>query len=573
MTRARQRRIALPLAFGLLAAAYPALAAAQAAAAPVVPPTMATPPIATPPGTTRMLIVPFEVADRDPRAVWLGEAAAVLLGDNLRAMQLPALTRAERVHAFEEANLPTAGRLSLASLVRVGHLVLASDLIVGTVRLSGEELVIDARRIRLDTGRLVEQTTDRAPLRDLFALHERLARRLMGKSPTVSGTPAPAPTPPVPAALPAGALPLGAFENYIKGLIAEQPAAQIRFLQAALRLAPQDGRTHLALADVYADQGDHAHALAEAQAVNAAAPLGRRARFLAGRSLVELGRLDEAFQTFRGLADERPTAALYNNLGVIQIRRVSTPQTGKPTYFFTKASELDPEEVDYFFNLGYAYWLEKDAQASIYWLREAVRRNTVDGDAHFVLGIALQSVGATAESARELGLARQLSSKYAEWEKKVPGADAVPKGLERASQDLETMHGARLDAAQLTSAQREQQELAAFHLERGRRLYETEHDRDALLELRKAIYLSPYAAEPHLLIGRVLLRTGRVKDAIDALRVAVFTQDSAAGRLALAEALLQSEDKDGARTEVNKALALDPALAEAKALLVRIDKP
>jgi Flp pilus assembly protein TadD len=549
---------------GGLALAF-AVAAAGAAAAPAPAFAQAPAPIATPPGTTRMLIVPFEVADRDPRAVWLGEAAAVLLSDALRAMQLPALTRAERVRAFEEANLPTAGRLSLASLVRVGHLVLASDLVIGTVRLSGEELVIDARRIRLDTGRLVEQTTDRAPLPDLFALHERVARRLMGRQPTAGGTP--------PAAPVASAVPLGAFENYIKGLIAEQPAAQIRFLQAALRLSPKDARTHLALAEVYTDQGDHTKALAEAQAVPATAPLGRRARFVAGRALVEMARLDEAFQMFRGLADERPTAALYNNLGVIQVRRGATAQTGKPTYYFTKASELDPEESDYFFNLGYAYWLERDAQAAIYWLREAVRRNTVDGDAHFVLGVALQAAGAGTESGRELGLARQLSSKYAEWEKKPGGGDPVPKGLERPSLDIETMHGPQLDAAQLTSAQREQQELSAFHLERGRRFYEAEHDRDALIELRKAIYLSPYAAEPHLLMGRVLLRTGQVKDAIDALRIAVFSQDSAPGRVALAEALLQSEDKDGARTEAAKALALDPNLAEAKALLARIDKP
>ena len=549
------------LALVLLAAVRPAFAQAPAPQAPAPPP-----PIAIPPGTTRMLIVPFEVADRDPRAVWLGEAAAVLLGDALRAMQLPALTRAERVRAFEEANLPTDGRLSLASLVRVGHLVLASDLIVGTVRLSGEELVIDARRIRLDTGRLVEQTTDRAPLPELFALHERLARRLMGRQPTAGGTPAPT-------TAPTGGLPLGAFENYIKGVIAEQPAAQIRFLQAALRIAPRDARTRLALAEVYADQGDHTRALAEAQAVPATSPLARRARFLAGRALVELARLDEAFQTFRGLADERPTAALYNNLGVIQIRRSATPQTGKPAYFFTKATELDPEEADYFFNLGYAYWAERDAQAAVYWLREAVRRNTADGDAHYVLGVALQEAGAAAESARELGLARQLSSKYAEWEKKPAGADPVPKALERPSQDIETMHGPQLDAAQLTSAQREQQQLSAFHLERGRRFYESEHDRDALIELRKAIYLSPYAAEPHLLLGRVLLRTGQTKDAVDALRIAVWSQDSAIGRLALAEALLQSEDEAGARAEATKALALDPGLAEAKALLARIDKP
>ena len=377
-------------------------------------------PVAAPPGTTRMLVVPFEVADRDPRAVWLGEAAAVLLSDALRSMQLPALTRAERVRAFEEANLPTAGRLSLASLVRVGHFVLASDFVLGTVRLSGEELVIEARRIRLDTGRLVEQTTDRAPLPQLFALHDRVARRLMGAA-------APA-TPPAAAGGPTS---LGAFENYIKGLISESPATQIRFLQAALAMAPHDARTHLALWEVYSDQGDHTRALAEAQAVGATAPLFRRARFAAGRSLVELGRFDDAFHVFRVLADERATAALYNNLGVVQIRRGGTAQAGRPTYYFSKASELDPEEPDYFFNLGYAYWLEKDAQATIYWLREAVRRNTADGDAHFVLGTALQSAGTAGEGARELTLARQLSSKYAGWEKK-PGAGSGAEGARAA---------------------------------------------------------------------------------------------------------------------------------------------
>jgi Flp pilus assembly protein TadD/TolB-like protein len=541
-----------------------AIVAALSALAPGTAGAQASTPVTAPAGTTRILVVPFEVADRDPRALWLGEAAAVLLSDALRAMQLPALSRNERVRAFEEANLPTVSRLSLASLVRVGHLVLASDLIVGNVRLSGDQLVIEARRIRLDTGRVVEHTTDRAPLPDLFALHDRLARRLMGTTvPSTAAT----------AAATAGGTSLGAFENYIKGLIAESPSTQIRFLQAALAQAPNDARAHLALWEVYSDQGDHPRALAEAQAVAAAAPQYRRARFLSGLTLIELRKFDDAFQVFRTLVDERPTAALYNNLGVVQIRRGSTPQTGRPTYFFTKATELDAEEPDYFFNLGYAYWLERDAQAAIYWLREAVRRNTADGDAHFVLGVALQAAGAGGEGTRELGLARQLSSKYAEWEKRAAAGDVVPKGLERPSQDLDTMHGPTLDAALLTSAQREQQELAAFHLERGRRYYESEHDRDALVELRKAVYLSPYAAEPHLLMGRVLLRTGRPKEAVDALRIAMWSQETAQGRLVLAEALLQAEDKEGARAEANRALALDPALAEAKALLARLDKP
>jgi Flp pilus assembly protein TadD/TolB-like protein len=518
-----------------------------------------------PPGTTRILVMPFEGSDRDPREVWLGEASALLLTDALRAAGLPALTRAERTRAFEHLNLPAGPSLSMASLIRVGQLVAASDLIVGSLRVSGADLVLDARRIKLDTGRVLEQTTDRASLRDLFALHDRVARRLMGLTaagPAVSGG-ATAGTQP----------PLEAFENYVKGLVADQPSTQIKFLQGALAAFPNYDRAQLALWDVYTEQGNHARAFAAAHAVAADSRVSRRARFAAGCSLIELKRFDEAFTTFKALLDEQPAAALYNNLGIVQIRRPPPPQAGRATYFFSKASEFDAEESDYFFNLGYAYWLDRDGQAAIYWLREAVRRNTADGDAHFVLGAALQAAGATTEAARERELARQLSSKYAEWEKRAAsGGEAVPRGLERVSIEIEALHGARLDAALLGSAQREQKELAGFHLERARRLFAQEQNRDALAELRKAIYLAPYEAEPHVLIGRIYLRTGRPREAADELRVALWSRESSEARLALAEALLQLGDAAAARSEATRALALAPASAEAKALIARIDK-
>src|SRR5437764_964209 len=135
-----------------------------------------------------------------------------------------------------------------------------------------------------------------------------------------------------------------------------------------------------------------------------------------------------------------PTATVLNNLGVVQIRRaVVTPQTGQPAYYFTKASESDPDDPDYFFNLGYAYWLNRDAQAAIYWLREGLRRNPADGDAHFVLATALAAGGSAAESIREKELAKRLSSRYDEWDKR-PAADPVPRGLERVKSDVELPH-------------------------------------------------------------------------------------------------------------------------------------
>ncbi len=513
-------------------------------------------------GSSRLIVMPFEATERDPRLVWLGEASAVLVSENLRTYGFAALSRDERVRAFHDLNLPVDASLSEASVIRVGQLVGASDVITGTLRLSGTDLTVDARRIRLDTGRIQQEVHERGALRDLFAVHDRVTRTLMAAA--SSAIPSAATDTP----------PLDAFEQYIKGLVAEQPGKQVKFLQAALTAYPAYDRPRLALWEIYSDQADNAKALAIVQAVPATSRVSRQARFRAARSLIALKRLDEAFTTLKALLDEQPTAPIYNSLGVVQLRRGSTtPQAGKATYYFTKASEADPDESDYFFNLGYAYWLDKDMQAAIYWLRESVRRNPADGDAHFVLGTALLTAGSQTEAAREKELARQLSSKYEEWTKRqVTTGEAVPHALERLSRDVDPHSTPRLDATLMGSAQREQRELATFHLDRGRRLFEQEQNREALAELKKAVYLSPYEAEPHLLIGRVYLRTGRPREAIDALRISIWSQETADAHLALGQALLQTNDRVGARTEAQRALQLDPASSNAKTLLSKIEQ-
>ena len=229
---------------------------------------------------------------------------------------------------------------------------------------------------------------------------------------------------------------------------------------------------------------------------------GRAARsFLAALSHLELSQYDEAFGGFKAVADARSTAAAWNNLGVVQVRRGTTPQTTLASFYFNKAVETDSSDADYFFNLGYAYWLTRDPQAAIHWLREAVRRNPADGDAHFVLGASLAAGGSTTEASRERELARRLSSTYEQWEKR-PAADAVPKGLERVKNGVELPHARQVEAALASSDQRE---LAQFYLDRGRRLFQQENDREAIVELNRALFLSPYAADAHLLVGRIHL--------------------------------------------------------------------
>jgi tetratricopeptide (TPR) repeat protein len=146
----------------------------------------------------------------------------------------------------------------------------------------------------------------------------------------------------------------------------------------------------------------------------------------------------------------------------------------------------------------------------------------------------------------------------------------VPKGLERARVDPDSPGGFRPDPTFVNSAQRDQRELATFHLDRGRRLYEREEDSEAMTELRRAVYLSPYEAQAHLLIGRIHLRAGRPQDAVNALKISIWSEDGAAAHVALAEAYLKLQNTAAARTELERALSLDPNSSDAKRMMGEI---
>lgn len=518
------------------------------------------------PAPPRILVVPFETPSRDGRSYWLGEGAAIVLTDDLNARGLGAITRRARQRAYDQLHLPATAALSRATVIKVGELVGASEVIGGEVRLEGETLTVRAQPIRIDVGRGESEIVERGNLADFFAVVEKLARRV------VPGGSAPPPS------APTG---LQAFEAYVKGLMAEQPATQVSFLEAALKADANLQRARLALWDVRNSQGDHAAALAAVKAVPAGVPESRGARFLSAVSLIGLKQYDEAFTLLNQLQDSSPDPAVMNNLGIVQLRRGATPETGKATYFFTKAAERDPENADLLFNLGYAYALDRDPQGAIYWLREALRRDPTDADSHFVLAFALDAAGNSVEAAGEREIAGQLSSRYADAATRHPATrepqgradarDALPRGLGRLSPEIDAP-GRKSGVGQTmaTTAQRDQQDVAQFHLERARRLYQAEQDRDAMAELQRAVFLSPYEAEAHLLMGRIHLRGGRPREAVAALTISIWSRDSVAARVALGEAYLRLKDTARARIQAQKALAMEPGSEDAKALLQKI---
>ena len=316
---------------------------------------------------------------------------------------------------------------------------------------------------------------------------------------------------------PAGAAPdwsVETFEQYMKGLVATASAAQRRFLETALSSAPHDGRILTALWSVYTAAGEHEKALGAASAVEERSPLARKAKYAAALSLIELKRFDGAHKALAALQAERPSAAVANALGIVQLQRGALSGADGAIAHFTRAAEQEAGDTDYLFNTGYAHALAGDASGAVFWLRETVRFDAGHADAHLVMSAVLMGSGKTVEARREFELARLLGTTAD------PAAlslsATVPTRLERTVTTVDMPPIAV--AAIANPAQRDHQATAAFHLERARRSVEAQNDREAINELRRTIYLAPYEDEPHLLLGKVYQRTGRLEDAIDRIQ-------------------------------------------------------
>ena len=117
------------------------------------------------------------------------------------------------------------------------------------------------------------------------------------------------------------------------------------------------------------------------------------------------------------------------------------------------------------------------AQAAVYWLREAVRRNTVDGDAHSSSAsrcrrrVPRPRARASWACAAAVVEVRRVGEEAGGRRPGAQGARAAQPGHRDHARPAARRRAAHQRAARAAA-------LAAFHLERGA-FYESEHDRDA----------------------------------------------------------------------------------------------
>ena len=127
--------------------------------------------------------MPFDSAGRDPRDYRLREASAVIVTDDLVSLGILAMSRDERLRAFETLRVPATAPLSHATVIRVGQIVGAVRVIIGSAAISGEMLTVRARSILPDGGQISAEVVETGLLADLFAVYSRVTQRLAERMP------------------------------------------------------------------------------------------------------------------------------------------------------------------------------------------------------------------------------------------------------------------------------------------------------------------------------------------------------------------------------------------------------
>src|SRR5713101_6573982 len=551
----------LSCASALACAAHPVMAAAQNSPQ--------TERVESPARVATLLVFPFENSSRVAKLDWLGEGLADLTIERLGGEGQFVFPREERLAALDRLGLPASTRYTRATMLKVAEEIDADYVVFGQYELDGQTLTVAARLLRISPASLSPPMVEPGALNDLMEMHGRLAWRVL----RFINPAYPLNQRDFAAKFPK--LRLDAFEYYVRGLLSLDDEERLRDFREAARLEPAWDAPAFALGHAYYGRHDCEAALPWLTRVPPAHERGAEANFEAGvchllrndpahaeaafASLLErVGPAAPPAPNARAEAAARPRELpeALNNLGVARERLGKRREAAAA---LERATQLDPEEAKYWFNLGLLRMRVNDAAAAIRPFQEVLRRQPHDAEARALLIAALEKSGRSPEAAA----VRQESTST--------GARAASLRLDPAS--LHPLPESAAEAAPKpgdTLAHRLKHR--QFHMTRGQEFLAAGQLDDAQREFNEAIVLAPLnTPAAHLGLAEVFRRQNRPDDAIRELRAALGSRDDSTTRTALARLLLGQNRIAEAREELRLALKLNPGYAEARQLLEQLE--
>ena len=523
------------------------------------------------------LVFPFENAAASPRLDWIGEGLEELTIQRLSAAGQQVYTHAGRLNEMDLYGLPASATLSRATMLHIAQELDADYVVFGSFTSDGRNLSVDARLLRVRPVALLPAVRETGSLSALMELHNRLVWRLLGTADTSF--------PLTLSEFSALQRPLGlaAFEQYIRGLLGNDDEARLRALKEAARLEPDWPDPAYAIGEVYLQRNDCTAALPWLAKVPSANPQSVEAAFATGVCRLRQGqpeRAEEVFATLqedlhRNLVSGADLPEILNNLGIARARQENLPAA---LTVISRASDIDPDEDDYPFNLGVLALQQKDyARAETHFL-EASKREPENAEDRAFLIYSLEKQGkkteavAARQSASEIfgdqGLPQlKLDSKsdddLTKYQRVLPQLDTTSLRLELSGPQKPQGNG---------DASATPKDMSVVHLRTGRLELRAGRLDVAEREFHLALSADPHNASAHRELAEIYRRRGNLDDAASELQFSLAERDSASVRTMLAHVYLEQNKPDLARAEAEKAVKLAPNYSEAKELLERLEK-
>jgi tetratricopeptide (TPR) repeat protein len=523
------------------------------------------------------VVFPFENVGTSPRLDWIGEGLEELTIQALSNAAQLVYSHDGRLNEMDRSGLPSTGKLTRATMLHVAQEMDADFVVFGSFTSDGKTLSVNARVLRVNPVTLLPVVHESGPLETLIDLQSKVIWRLLASSDhnyylsfaEFSKRQRP--------------LRLDAFEQYIRGLLANDDETRLRDLKEAARVEPDWPDPAFALGQVYYARNDCVAALPWFARVPATHQRSVEAIFATGVCRLKLGQPDKAEQVFaslqEGLQHNSVSGAdlpeILNNLALARIRlgNLSAAMTA-----LGRAGDIDPDEDDYPFNLGLVSMQQNEWATAAAHFSEAVHREPDNAEDYAFLIYSLDKAGKKAEAEQERGLAAEAFGDKGLPTLKLDGkADSLNK-FERVKSELDTT-ALRLDlqdphaqhAVTATSSTPSNNE-PAQHIRIGRQELNAGRFDAAEQEFRAALKYDPNNATAHRELADIYRRRGKLDDAVAELKLSLAARDSATVRIVLARIYLEQKKTDLARAEVEKAVKLAPNYAEAKELLEHLDR-
>ncbi len=491
------------------------------------------------PGGRVILILPFDNRSGNPSLNWIGDSFPDTLSKRLSSSGFLTISHDDRLFALDHLGLPPDFRPSRATTIRIAQQLDANFVIVGSYTVSNEHINIQAQVLSVDQLRLSAPIEDGADLNHLYDAENSIAWKIArAVDPQFSVAQA--------TFLGVGsAVPLPAFENYIRGTTGLTQAERLKRLQASVSEAPTYAAALLALGKEQYAARDYPAAAATLSKVPVASPQVLEANFYLGLARFNSTQYAAAAEAFAFVAARLPLPEVINDQAVALSR-----QDKDATAYFQRASITDPNDEDYHYNLAVSLAHHGDTAAAAREITAALALKAGDTEAaQLRSALAALPPGSRLSNDPNSGFtaAERIRRSYSE------------ASYRQAAFQIGQLRSARI--ATLPPAQAASEYTTQGYEDLGHGLLP-----EAEQQFSSAIAANPANAEAHAGLAQIRESSGDLKGARAEAALSLQLQPNVAALLVLSRLDLAANDLAASAGEVSQALKLEPQNSAALAL-------